>query len=128
MTATMFLSQLWGPILLAVGIGFFTSRAQYVQLYRDLQKESLAVLTFGIGAVLLGMIQLNGHNLWGTLNEVVISILAWGTLIKGFAFLIFPGVIERAAHWESRTRLVPFVGVLLIVVGAYLSIVGYYLS
>lgn len=127
MTATTFLSQLWGPILLAIGLGIFVSRKQYIHLYRELEKESLAVMTFGIGAVIIGILQVVGHNLWGSLNEVVITLLGWGTLIKGFVFLVFPKFVDRGGDWEVKSNLIPAVGVLLLILGAYLSIVGYYL-
>jgi hypothetical protein len=50
MDITIFLAQIWGPVILAVGIGVFTSRSYYLKVYRDLEKETLAVLLFAMFA------------------------------------------------------------------------------
>ncbi len=49
MNTTTFLAQVWGPAILAVGIGIFVSRSFYAKIYGDLEKEPLACLIFGKG-------------------------------------------------------------------------------
>ena len=44
METTLFLAKLWGPAILAVGIGVFFSRSYYIKIYRDLEK-SVSVVT-----------------------------------------------------------------------------------
>ena len=46
METTLFLAKLWGPAILAVGIGVFVSRNYYIKIYLDLEKDALAVLLF----------------------------------------------------------------------------------
>lgn len=45
METALWLAQLWGPVMFAVGAGIFVSRGYYPKIYRDLEKEALAVLT-----------------------------------------------------------------------------------
>lgn len=125
MENTIFLAQLWGPVMLAVGLGLFVSRKYYVSLYRDLEKNSLAVLIFALAAIAVGIAQVMYHNVWGTFPEIVISILGWGTLIKGFVFAVVPGILDPLGEWEADSNLVPVVGGLAILLGAYLTAVGF---
>jgi len=64
MDITTFLAQIWGPIILAVGLGVFISRNYYMRIYRDLEKETLAVLVFGMVAMAAGIAQVSVHNIW----------------------------------------------------------------
>ncbi len=125
MDITDFLMQLWGPVLLAVGLGFFTSRSYYLKIYRELDKQSFAVFVFSIFAIPAGIIHIQAHNLWNTLPEIIVSVLGWGLLIKGIIFAIAPRFVGRTADWEAKSKLVPLAGFLMLVLGAYLTWIGY---
>jgi len=126
MDITTFLAQVWGPVLVAVGLGFFVSRAYYVKIYRDLEKETFAVLFFGMFAMAAGIIQLLAHNAWGTLPQVVVSLLGWGLLIKGIICTTFPKLADMGADWTLDAKIVPTAGGIALLIGAYLSWVGYF--
>lgn len=125
MDTTIFLAQIWGPILLAVGLGIFISRNYYLKIYRELEKNTLAVLVFGIASMAVGIAQIGIHNVWSTLPEIIISILGWGTLVKGIMFLIVPNFVDKAGDWEAKSSFVSVGGIFLIVVGAYLTWFAY---
>ena len=120
------LAQVWGPVLLAVGLGIFVSREYYNKIYRDLEKETLAVLIFGMVGMAAGIIHIALHNTWGTLPEVVVSFISWGLLAKGALFLIAPRVVDRAGDWwAADSKRITIAGALTVIVGAYLSWIGY---
>lgn len=123
---TTFLSQLWGPVILAVGLGVFISRDYYVRLYRELEKETLAVLLFGMVGMTAGLVHVMVHNAWGSLPEVIVSIFGWGLLIKGTLFVLAPRLVDKVGDGWANLKLIPFAGGLMLVVGAYLTWVGYF--
>ncbi len=125
MNLTIFLNQLWGPVILAVGVGLFTSRNYYTKMYKDLEKDALAVLSLGMIAIALGIIQVQIHNVWDTFNEVVISFLGWALLLKGFALTIIPGTVTKVGNWEAKRGALPLVAIIMLVIGAYLTYQGY---
>lgn len=127
MNTTLFLAQLWGPTILAVGIGVFVSRKSYLKTYRDLQKETLAVLLFGMVAMSSGIAHITYHNVWGTFPEIVISLLGWGLLLKGLAFTIAPGLVDKVGDFEADAKLIPAAGVFMLIAGMYLSWVGFFM-
>lgn len=126
MDITTFLAQLWGPTLIAVGLGFFFSTKYYVSVYRDLEKESFAVLFFGMFAMAAGIAHILAHNIWGSLPQVVVSLLGWGLLLKGIICVTFPRFADRGGDWALNAKVVPAVGIITLIVGAYLSWVGYF--
>lgn len=126
MDMTMFLAQVWGPILLAFALGLFTNRSYYLRVYSDLQKEPLALLTFGMFAMGLGIAQIYFHNGWNTAAQILVSLMGWGLMLKGALFLIVPSFVDYMGDWQVNAKLVPFAGILTIVVGGYLTYVGYF--
>lgn len=126
MDTTTFLSQLWGPAILAVGLGIFASRKYYIRIYRDLEKETLSVLLFGMVAITAGIAQIHFHNSWSSFPEAVVSLLGWMLLLKGLAFAIVPGFVDRGGDFQVNSNLVPLGGALMIIVGIYLSWVGFF--
>lgn len=125
MTTTL-LAQMWGPTILAIGLGIFVSRAYYIKLYRDLQKQSMAMLLFAMVTIPAGVAQIYFHNTWNTFPEIVISLLGWGLLLKGVIFAVIPGFVDKAADWEADSKLVPFAGALMLIAGIYLIGFGFF--
>lgn len=125
MDITTLLAQLWGPALLAVGVGMFVSRAHYTRLYRDLQNESLAVLVFAMAGTAVGVLQVSVHSLWGTPAQMLISFLGWALLVKSLLFAIMPGFADRAADWAADAQLITVSGAVMILAGGYLSWIGF---
>ena len=125
MDTTTFLAQLWGPVILAVGIGIFVSRPYYLRIYRELEKEALAVLLFGMAAMTAGIVHVGAHNEWGTPAEIVVTLLGWGLLLKGLVFIVFPKLADQKGEWVAKSKLISGVGLAMLLAGGYLSWAGY---
>ncbi len=127
MNITLFLAQIWGPILFSVGLGIFVSRPYYLKVYRSLEKETLAVLMYGMVLMAAGIVQVSVHNAWNSLPQIIVSLLGWAMLIKGIAFVIVPKLVDRGGDWAAASKLLPLVGGASILLGAYLSWISYVL-
>lgn len=125
MESTTFLAQIWGPTILAVGVGVFASRRYYVKIYRDLEKDTLTVLLFGMVGMAMGIAQILSHNVWDTLPQIVVSVLGWGLLIKGALFVVMPSFVDSAGNFWADKKLIPLAGTLSLIVGAYLTWFAY---
>lgn len=125
METTLFLAQIWGPTILAVGIGIFVSRGYYIKIYRDLEKEKFATLVFGMMAVAAGAAHIGAHNTWGTLPEIVVSFLGWGLFAKGAVLTIAPKLADKAGDWTVKSKLIPWTGGFAVLIGVYLCWLGY---
>ncbi len=125
MDTTVFLAQLWGPAILAVGVGIFVSRRYYIKIYKDLEKDVLAVLVFGMMGMVAGAAHIMFHNTWGTLPQIVVSLLGWGLFIKGAVFVVMPSLVDRVGDFWAKKDLIPVVGSISLIVGVYLTWLGY---
>lgn len=126
MELTTILAQLWGPTILLVGIGVFMNGSYYLAIYRDLEKNSLSLLTFGMLAVAGGIAQILFHNGWDTLPQIIVSLLGWGLLLKGALFIVAPRVVDRMGDGWADRKLIPVAGILMLLIGGYLSWIGYF--
>ncbi len=126
METTMFLAQLWGPVLFAVGVGFFWSKSFYLKIYRDLEKAPFAVLFFGMAAMAAGIAQVLAHNAWETLPQVIVSLLGWGLLLKGIVCTVAPSIADKGADFAVDSKVIPAAGAVVLLIGAYLSWLGYF--
>lgn len=125
METTLFLAQLWSPALLAIGLGMLVSPSYYKRVYRDLEKETLALLTLSLVLIPVGVAHIVAHNVWDSLATSIISLLGWAVLLKGVVFAIVPRYVDQKGEWAVRTKLVPTIGIVLILFGAYLGFIGY---
>lgn len=127
MDITSLFAAVWGPVLVAVGLGFFFSTQYYTRVYRDLEKESFAVLFFGMFAMATGIMHVLAHSMWDTLPQIIVSLLGWGVLIKGIICVTFPKFADQGGDWALSAKVVPAAGALILVLGVYLSWVGYFM-
>lgn len=126
MDITVFLAQIWGPVMLAIAIGIFSSPSYYQKLYRDVGKDAFAGIIFGMAAMAAGIAQVLSHNVWNTLPEVVVSVLGWGLLLKGIAYSAAPKFVDRAAARWATVNLGWLAGGIMLGVGAYLTWFAYF--
>jgi hypothetical protein len=126
MESTFFLAKLWGPAILAVGVGVFVSRNYYIKIYRDLEKDALAVLLFGMVAMTAGVAHVLAHNIWGSFIECLVSFLGWALLTKGVLFVVAPRFVDKAGDYWANKKLIPIAGFLTLIAGVYLVWFSYF--
>ena len=124
---TIFLAQLWGPAILAVGIGIFVSKNYYTKIYRDIEKEPLALLLFGFAGVAAGIVHIQAHNVWNTLPEIIISLFGWALLAKALVFLIKPRLADQWGNKVAGNKMIPAATAVAVILGGYLTWVGYFM-
>ncbi len=122
---TLFLAQLWGPAMLAVGLGVFISKNHYIKIYREVEREGLALLAFGFAGIMLGIWHIQIHNVWNTPTEMIISLFGWGLLVKAALFVIKPDFVNKWGDFVVASKLISTGGGAAVALGAYLTWVGY---
>lgn len=122
---TLFLAQLVGPTMLAVGVGIFLSRDYYTKVYRHLENETLAVLMSGIAALVVGIVMVMNHNVWEGFVATVITLVGWLSIVKGLMLIIVPRTVDRIGDKLSTTSLFPYIGGAYAALGAIISYAAY---
>ena len=126
-STTILLAQFMGPVLLAAGVGIFLSRDYYMKVYRHFENETLAVMMGGIVALAAGIAVVLYHNAWATIPEVLVSLLGWVMVLKGFMLLAFPKTVNRFGDAIVKTNTYFTVAAIFaLVVGGYLSWIAFF--
>lgn len=123
---TIFIAKLAGPSILAFGIGIFVSRDYYAKIYRDLQRETLAVFMTGLTVLLAGITIVLYHNRWDSLLAGFVSLLGWLSILKGAALLIVPGKVDKIGDAIAESNFFTFAGMFALLAGGYLSYAAYF--
>ena len=123
---TLFLAQIMGPTLAAFGLGILLSPKYYLKLYKSLERESLALMLFTMVALSAGTALVVKHFLWGSLTEILISIVGLAMLVKGILFAVIPKTLINLTQPMTSTGLLRFGGTLWLLAGGYLCWVGFF--
>lgn len=125
-STTLFLAQLIGPTMLAVGVGIFFSKNYYAKVYRNLENETLAVLMSGIAALVIGIVMVTTHNVWEGFVATVVTLVGWLSIVKGLLLIISPRTVDRIGdRLSANPSLFPIIGTVYAVLGAIISYVAY---
>jgi len=116
MEITIFFAQLWGAFFIVFGLLFIITR----QLGRtiDMTDDKAFVISTGYITFLMGLVTVILHNVWVWDWPLVITILGWGTLLKGISKIGFPDMIHKQAQRFKRGQWLS--AVLLLFLGAWL--------
>ena len=79
------------------------------------------------GALLLfaGLLIIAFHQYWSSPAAVLISLFGWVLAIRGFVLMAAPGLYQRAVVIADATWLVRLVFGVFVVIGLYLTYVGW---
>ena len=104
LSVTQILAVFLGLYMVAAGIGFLTGRGSYATLIDELRDNTALGYVTGAFVFALGAAMVAVHNLWTGPLAIVVSLLAWSTLIKGGLLL---AIRRRYLDWVN---VVPFTG------------------
>ena len=92
---TLFLAQIFGPVLGLVGLGILVSRDVYFKAFKDFKNITFGTVLMNMAMIALGVVLVMKHFLWGSVPEVLISVVALAFLFKGVMLAVFPKYFDR---------------------------------
>ncbi|HWU24494.1 MAG TPA: hypothetical protein VN086_01945 [Candidatus Paceibacterota bacterium] len=125
-STTALVASIAGPAFVLIGIGFFVSREHYKNVYQNLQRETLAVFITAMVVFATGIATIKAGNAWDTLPNIIVNLLGWGMILKGISLTVMPSFAERMAARVANSGLFAIVGIVLLILGLYLSAVVYF--
>ena len=124
---TLILAQIIGPVFVAAGVGFLLHPKFYQKILKDFESSEGLTYFTGIFVMALGLSIVLNHNIWEWSAAGLVTVLGWGSLVKGAIFLIVPNWLFSVAHFVYKNEFVMKIAmVVIIVVGAYLAWFGYF--
>ncbi|MFH1375978.1 MAG: hypothetical protein ABIH35_04915 [Patescibacteria group bacterium] len=124
---TTTLAQIIGPTFAAAGIGFLFHKKFYTKIIKDFEQHEGLTYFAGILIMILGLLVVLHHNIWEVSAAGLITLFAWGALVKGAIFLIVPNLLfSISKKMMGSAGLMKFEMLVVVAIGAYLSWVGYF--
>ena len=116
MDISIFFARLWGSYSVIFGLLFIITG----QLGKTIEMtdDKSFVISTGYITLIMGLVTVILHNIWGSDWRIAITILGWSTVIKGIMKIGFPDHIHKQAQRFKKKQLLS--AAFLIFLGAWL--------
>jgi hypothetical protein len=122
---TISLAKLIGPAVLAVGLGILCSKNYYAKAYRNLEKETIALLVSGLLALVIGIAIVGNHNVWDNPLAGFVSLIGWLSIAKGLLLIVFPKTVDKIGDTIAGSNILKIAAILYSLVGAYVTYIAF---
>jgi hypothetical protein len=125
--STLLVFKLIGPIFFVMGLALVVNLKYFYKSLKNVDEESpLFVLIMGGVSMLLGLLILTKHNLWSSVDEIIVSVFGCLAVVKGVLLLLVPKWLLKFATNVYSTTTLTVGGIVILVFGGYLSWVAYF--
>jgi hypothetical protein len=119
-------ARLVGPLFAAIGLGVVLNTSFYAGAIVEAVNSPTLVYMSGVAALLAGLAIINAYNAWTADWRVVVTVIGWLCVFAGIVRIVVPQVtVSLATKVYSGPIQLTIVGVIVFVVGGYLSFEGY---
>ncbi len=122
---TTLMAQLMGPTFALIGLGMLLNPKFYSKVIKSFSEPDFDQLLTPMIMIPVGIALTMKHFLWGSLPEVLVSIVAIAILVKGIMIAIMPTAFKGILKSLPINGLMWVGGLIWIVGGAYLSWAGF---
>ncbi len=126
MPPAVLIARLVGPLFVAIGAGILLNASFYAGAIVEAVHSPTLVYLSGIASLLAGLAMLNAYRAWTADWRVVTTILGWLMVIGGIIRIVVPQLVTALVTtiYSGPTALA-IAGVIVLVLGAFLSFEGY---
>ena len=127
MEASVILARAWGLFFLIISLAFIVNKKLYQHLLNALGKEGFLYIT-GFIALFVGVVTVSIYNVWTFDWKGLITLFGWLSIIKGLSRLIWPETVVKSIKQLRVGKYIYFYVVIMIILGAYLTYIGFILN
>jgi phosphoglycerol transferase MdoB-like AlkP superfamily enzyme len=84
--------------------------SQFIENVNNLVHDASLMLSLGFITLILGILMVVAHNIWQWNWRVIVTILAWLTLIKGLSILYVPQYIDALSLAFIASKKTAYIG------------------
>jgi len=125
---TTFLARLIGLYCLIAGLCIAIRGVHTVATVTALLHDGPLVYFIGVVLLAAGLAMVLAHNVWsGGALPVIVTLIGWVTLLKGWAFLLLSPATLAGFYLEQLhyARIFYFLAAFSLVLGLYLTVAGF---
>ena len=125
---TIILAKLFGLYFLGIGLAGLFNPKRIGKLYQLMMESDALNYLGGIIALLVGAFVVSVHNNWTPGWPVIITIIGWISLIKGFGLVACSGFVKTFSFmFKKSATFYRGIGVIIILIGLFLCYHGFIL-
>lgn len=125
METSILIAKLIAAVYLFAGLGMLVNMGYYQKAIKAWIEDSSFKVLGGMLAVVAGVLLITFHNVWaGEWWVVLITIMGWLSLIKGFLYLVIPESLSIFLPLYNK-QYMPIWAVLMIVIGGAFGYFGF---
>jgi len=122
------IAALFGPSLIAGAVSIFLNLGAWPEIVDEAAQNPALLWVSGWPVFVAGLAIVYFHNQWTGGWPIAVTVLGWLAVVSGLARILFPvklagiGIAARAAHTAGA---LPIVGIIILLVGAFLAFKAY---
>jgi len=126
MQPVVFVARLVGPLFIVLGLGCLINQTAYADMIGQAILVPVVIYLSGLMSFLAGVAMLNGYHGWTPDWRIIITILGWLLVIAGIIRIMLPTAAAVAAiSIYSESYAMAIAGIIVLVIGGFLSFKGY---
>lgn len=120
-------AQLLGPVFLIGGLGILLNLDKAKKMVGELEKNFTLLWVMAFFLMIFAMAIVLSHNVWEWSWKLIITIIGWGSLVKGALFMLIPDKFLEFSKGATKCKYCyPFGGALWLIFGAVLCYFGFF--
>ena len=125
MEVSLFLAKVVGLYMVVVGFALIFRKELFLAAVDDLLTNPALMVFSTVLSLIIGLLMVVSHNVWVIGWPVLITILGYMSLMKGIIRFFIVGADRKMAYWFMTGRRLEVVGVINLLIGTYLSSIGF---
>jgi hypothetical protein len=127
MPLTYFIAQLVGLLLLSIGASILFQRKVFMKVLNDITENRTTLFMVGVVLLFSGLLVVLSHNIWNAgFLPLVVTVIGWALILRGLVSMFVPGHgVARMVRWLKVEEFSWAYGILVLVIGAYLTYAGF---
>ena len=123
MDTALLVAKILGVYLVVSGFFMILRGKTLPRMLKDFADHPAIVYLTGVILIFLSTLYLLEKNVWDGTWRTLVTVLAWGTFLKGLTYLFAPQLIDTMVT-KKMLKSVSIFGVVAIAAGVYLFFLG----
>lgn len=105
MELSILVAKMLSLLYIATGISAFAGQTTFQAMLKGIISSRAVSFTLGFIALISGVFLVQYHNFWVKDWTVLITIIGWVALVKGFFFIAYPDSLKWFQPWFKNTQM-----------------------
>ena len=123
MEISIFFVKFMGYFIFLTSSALFLSKESRTAMLENMKNNESFLIAMGYITLLIGLPIVILHNVWALNVLGLVTLIGWGTLVKGFVLLLKPSMIKKKDYSDKSLKTRGLIGALI---GLGLMYCGYF--